>query len=201
MTVKTLSRSLFVFLMLILVGCVSTPPTHYYTLDADETIQPGIRRATGENPVVIGIGPVRFPEYLSRSHMVIQEGDTRVGINQFHRWVEPLRENFTRIFIQDLTMLLPDRMVIEFPWGKMLTPRYRIPMHVLRFEGPITGPVELTVQWSVNEPGKGDVAAWRESAFQATVNGQGHTAWVQALSRALGDFSREVATTLEGLAE
>ena len=72
-------------LCLALAGCGSSPPVHYYRLD----VTPETYVRDPEGAVVLGIGPLRIPDYLSRSQIVTRAGNSEMIIDDFNRWAEP----------------------------------------------------------------------------------------------------------------
>ena len=65
-----------VLLALAAGGCGSSPPVTYYNLEALETGYV----ADGESYLRVGVGPLRTPDYLSRSQIVTRDSGSRVSL-------------------------------------------------------------------------------------------------------------------------
>ena len=60
-------------LSLLLSACGSSPPVHYFSLNPiDSEFQPG-----ADDAMLLGLGPLRLPDYLNRSQMVTRGGISR----------------------------------------------------------------------------------------------------------------------------
>ena len=82
-----------IFLALSVGGCGSSPPVQYYDLESLETGYID----DGETFLRVGVGPLRTPDYLSRSQIVTRGKDSTVIVNDFNRWIEPLDGSTPRI--------------------------------------------------------------------------------------------------------
>ena len=78
----TLYRSIAVgMILLTMAGCnffTRTPPSHFYVLNSLASLE-GMSSSQGQSDVIVGIGPVTFPEYLDRPQIV-----TRTGSNELY---------------------------------------------------------------------------------------------------------------------
>ena len=83
----------------------------------------------------IGVGPVRFPEYLGRPQIVIRTGQNKLQVSEFHRWAEPLDESFLRTLGENLSVLLSTNQVFSHPWLGSTQLDYQVAVDVMRFDG------------------------------------------------------------------
>ena len=74
----------------------------------------------------------------------------------------------------------------------------RVAVDVLRFEATERGEAVLKVRWALLNPYTGEPLLVRENGYRAEVAGPEPAAAVQAMSRALGEFSQDVADALRG---
>ena len=84
---------------LIVGGCMSIPnsPTpRFYALSAvnENQVTKRINMSPG---VLIGIGPVKIPEYLDRPQMVTKENQGTLKFDEFDRWGESLDVGIARL--------------------------------------------------------------------------------------------------------
>ena len=118
--------------LLLAVGCGTTQPTRFYSLyplaEQDGT-QGRLQNTT------IGVGPVVFPDYLSRSGIVTHPSPETVQIAEFDRWAEPLEKSFARVLAQNLSVLLGTDKVALFPWPGSKDADCQVVVEVFRFDG------------------------------------------------------------------
>jgi uncharacterized lipoprotein YmbA len=184
-----------VLLAALLGGCGSSPPVHYYDLEALETDYV----ADGEPLVRIGIGPLRTPDYLDRSQIVTRGSDSRVIVDDFNRWVEPISEAIYRVLSENLDSLVEDAVVVAFPYTHIADLDYQVIGRVTRFDAGADGKAVLQVQWSVISSRDEFVVQPRRARYEVSaVKAGDYPALAQAMSELLLQFSRDVAQTLQG---
>jgi uncharacterized lipoprotein YmbA len=184
--------------MIGLAGCASTPPSSFYLLTPLEEAED--RTATLSNKgVILGIGPVSFPDFLDRPQIVVRAGSNRLELDELSRWGGTLQDGFLRTLGENLAHLLGTANILLYPAEVRFPVDYRVIGNVLRFEGSPNGEAVLKVRWAVVDPYSERPLAIRESVYRSRVSGEGREALVVALSASLGDFSRDVAETLRQL--
>ncbi|HHJ19948.1 MAG TPA: membrane integrity-associated transporter subunit PqiC [Gammaproteobacteria bacterium] len=177
---------------LLLGACGSTPPSHFYLLTPMATV---VEAGDNSRHVGIGVGPLRFPEYLSRDTIVRYETDSRVTIAETQRWAEPLEYNFSRVLAENLSRLLQSDKVLRYPWAPWRKPDYQLVMDVMRFEAGDNGKVELVVQWALLEGKNKKPLLEKHSRFVQSAT-EDFDSIVNAHSQALAAFSQEVAAVI-----
>ena len=118
----------------LLTNCARTQPVTFYQLSAIEADQ----MAASAQPIgetVIGIGPVRLPEFLDRPQIVIRAGANRVQLIEGHRWAEPLAEGIPRTLRENLAAQLGTERILYYPWNQKSGVDLQILVEILRFEG------------------------------------------------------------------
>ncbi|MEW6501800.1 MAG: PqiC family protein [Thermodesulfobacteriota bacterium] len=178
----------------ILAGCARTAPVRYYQLSA-------LTAPIGQGAVdaVIGIGPVRLPEYLDRPQLVSRLTATRLHLAESHRWAEPLAENIPRVMGENLSSLLGTDHILLHPWPASRSTDYQLLVEILHFENENNGAARLVALWSVKGKEGGCVVPERRSSHLIPATSQGREGQVDALNEALGRFCREVAEALRPL--
>jgi uncharacterized lipoprotein YmbA len=180
------------------IGGRASPGTQHHVLSpVIET--PPAATANAETLRVVGVGPVSLPAYLDRPQMVMRPTPDRIEISEFDQWGEPLRDGVTRVVAVNLARLLPESLVVTFPWRSTEKIRYQVILEVVQMDGPAGGNVALDARWRVLDRSGSEVAA-RVSRLSEPA-GTGTTA--AAMSRALGvlshDIARELKATEKGL--
>ena len=125
---KELLRILWVAIaaLPLLAACGSSPPVNYYSL---EILESDFRRDS-DGALLIGVGPLRTPDYLSRSRIVTR-GDKSIDLQpREYRLLEYLMSNAVRVVTR--TMLL------EQVWDYYFDPQTNvIDVHISRLRAKI----------------------------------------------------------------
>jgi uncharacterized lipoprotein YmbA len=179
-------------------GCINFSPTpdpsRFFTLTPLPRSEESRERDTNQtNSLFLGVGPIGFPAYLDREQIVTRISQNRLDISENDRWVEPLEENFSRVFSQNLALLLRGARVVRYPWQNSQRPAYQIQMEVLRFEPIGRQEVELLARWAVVDASNKKSLVVKESRMTRKTKTKSTEASVAALSEALDDLSREIA--------
>ena len=179
----------------VLAGCMGLGPrpdrTRYFTLAPlapDATV--------GTSDVSLGLGPIVFPGYLERMYIVRRTGANELVVSPTDRWAEPLQEAFETTLAQNLVVLLGTPRVAPYPWSRTARPALAVDVEVLRFEATTNGDAELAAAWHIVRVADAAVIAGRTSRITERAGGGDTDAAVAALSRALGDLGREIATAI-----
>jgi uncharacterized lipoprotein YmbA len=181
---------------LILAGCGSSPPVHYYGLD---TIDIGYTQDKEGSPV-IALGPFRMPEYLKRSQMVTRGSGAEMIVNDFNRWAEPLDDSIHRILASNLDSLLESAIVLAYPSSTLLEVDYRLVGRIDRFNSDQNGLIVLEVQWGAANVEGDMLVRPRRSRYESQASMTDDPGSVaQAMSDALAQFSRDMASEIESV--
>lgn len=194
-------RVVVVIAVLALSACGGTQPSRFYMLTG---LAPPAREAPGEvaDGVAIGIGPVKFAEYLERKAIVRFRNGSEIYVAEGHRWAESLRENFTRVLAGNLSVLLETRRVVVYPWPGKLAPDYRVSIEVQQFNAGPDNDVILVALWSVIDTQTDPIdqlGVFEKSVIREPAESGEYSAIVAAHSRAVEQLSREIATTIAKL--
>ena len=180
--------------VLILAGCGSSAPVNYYSL---ETLETGYTRDS-ETAILIGVGPLRTPDYLTRSRIVTRGTNGEVVIDDFNRWAEPIEEAVYRIVSTSLDTLLEDVIVIAYPYAYIAELDYQLLGRIDQFGADENGRVVLQVQWAVTKPNGDILVAPKRATYEVSVTaGRNYSAIARGMSEALQKFSRDVSAEIE----
>jgi hypothetical protein len=194
-TLNRRARPLLAGLLVLAAACgVISPrpdPTRFYVLAplTDAGDAPAGTR-------VLGLGPITLPRYLERPELVTRASPTEIRVATFDRWAEPLRTDFERTLAQNLTALTGIARVAPFPWFRGVPLDVVVEVDVLRFEPDLEGTAHLDARWRVRNPHSGALVRTADSTLREPANAKGTDAAVDAMSRALGALSREIAAAV-----
>ncbi len=194
-------RNLFMVIVvmasLFLSACGSTPPSHFYIMTPIAVDDSSTADKTPVNikNIGIGLGPLRFPDYLSRDSIVRYKSESRLLIAETRRWAEPLEYNFSRVLAENLSRLLQSDRVLRYPWPAWRKPEYQLVMDVMRFDANGKNEVELIVQWALLQGENKKPLLEKRSRFVQSA-ADDFDSIVKAHSRALAAFSKELAIAI-----
>lgn len=183
--------------MTLLAGCATTPPSTFYAL---APLASGQMHSSAYPRLTLGIGPVRFARYLDRAQIVRRASANRLDFNEFERWGGSLEDEFTRVWGENLGILLGTSRVMILPTEWRAPLDVRIAAEVLAFEGTPDGQARLKVRWMLHDPSDEEPSLVRVNEYAGTLSVPADTeALIAALSALLADFSRDVAEAVIAL--
>lgn len=183
--------------ILLLSGCAGTSPqVDFYTLSA-------MPSSAGQSQTVcknmnIGIGPVSWPRFLDRSQIVTRSGQNKLVFDEFNRWGGSLRQDFSRVMVQNLSLLLEGSNIIIYPQQAGISLNYRVELDIQQFDGRLDESVLLLTRWVIRAHDDKMLAS-AVSNIQQTVSGDDYESFVASQSEALATLSQEIATAMAGV--
>lgn len=178
-------------------GCGGvTPPVKYYTLNAlNRTAAP---TATAQ-ALAMSVAVAGIPGILDRPQIVTRTAENRVSISDFHRWAGSLKEDLTRVLVENLNILLAAERIRARTTETDIDPTYRLIVHINQLEGGLGGAVTLKAVWTIRDLRTKTLILSNEALIEQTVEAEGYDAFVAAQSRAIGVLSQEIATRIRDL--
>ena len=187
-------------IMLSLSACTGTSkPSQFYLMDPMDPEAVADLAATVPPQIRIGVGPVSIREHLKRPQIVFRTAGSEIKVAEFHRWAESLEENIVQVLAENLMLLLDSEDVYIYPWSNRLKVDYQIGLNIYRFDVHKGQSAELNVRWTIFEVGDKSVVSNRRTAFTKTLKSDTYEDIVNAYSRILEDFSRQLAEDIIAL--
>jgi uncharacterized protein len=183
-----------------LVGSGPRPAPRLYTLSSLAFSDAAGEPAASLPHLVIGIGPVRLPEYLDRRDIIVRNSRNEIELIGLSQWAEPMAEALARAVADNLSALLQTHRIVQFPWRPAVPVVHQVAFQVIQFDGRPGEEVVLRAGWQLFT-GDGlalldfGQAVVREPVADASVD-----ALVAAHSRAVEGFSRSLAASIAKLA-
>jgi len=181
---------------MLLGGCARSQPTRFYVLTAAYRPDHATSEQPGGKQRALGVGPIRFPEYLDRPQITGRSSVNLLTLAEFDRWAEPLESGFSRVLAENLSVLLSTDRVLQFPWKSSEPIDFRITVNVVRFDGGPEKQVSLVTRWAVFGPEGNELVPLTGSRIVMPVKRAGYEALAIALSEAIGKLSQEIASAL-----
>jgi len=179
--------------LLILAGCGITKPSRFYILTPVEESGSAIHAAQGP---AVGIGPLRFPDYLDRPEIVHRSGDNQLYYAGSDRWAEPLKATFSRTLAENLSVLLPTERISMHPWPRDTELDYQLILFITRFDADAGGMIVLSTHWEIIRTGDRSVVERRKAVYTEAAGSPAYTDIVAAQSRAVEALSRDIAAVI-----
>lgn len=173
--------------------------TRFYVLHSLSDAGTETQAPENDYCAAIGIGPVRFPEYLNRPQIVTRVSQNELHLAMFDKWAEPLKDNFSRVLAENLSSLLRTKSVVVFPWGQSIPIDYRVEVEVIRMDGNLGGNATLVARWVIYDEDNAKVLMRGEGSYSEPAVRKNYEAQIAAQSRTLATLSRDIAQALKAL--
>jgi len=183
---------------LIISGCLSIPtsPTpRFYALTA---INAG-KSLNALPGVIIGVGPVKIPEYEDRPQIVTMDQAKMLQFAQFDRWGESLDLGLARLIREDLTMILPKTKLTLYPWNPLIPVKYQVNIEIVQLNSELDQDMVFVVQWVIIDVEKSKTMIMKRSEFRHAINPHSYNGLAQTLSTACVSLSNQIAQALATL--
>ncbi len=195
-------RSIFVWGMVVSVillsGCArDSKPVQFYMLNADSALVGVPSPTTGAQAPVVGLGPIRIPEYLNRPQMIVAITDNQYQLSEDHRWAERLDQNISLALFKALPRQLGTDRIIRYPWSQRQVVDYQVGIDILEFNVNASGQSRLVAQWFIKHKDKPAIDKRSEYEFPASTTDYG--VMVKMQSQCLTKLGEEIAVTLRQL--
>jgi len=179
--------------LLTAAGCSTTPPPNFYQLQ-----EPASTQLSGvERGMAIGLGPINMASYLDRPQIVTWKTEHQLGLSEFNRWAEPLKESITRVIGVNLSKMLETTRVYGIPRrGRTIPLEFRVEIDIPRFDGTMGGDALLVARWTLYDRDDKDLLT-KVSIIKEPSGGEGYDKLIAAQNRTLQNLSREIADAIK----
>ena len=187
-----------VILAVLLSGCMrDSKPVQFYMLNADTGIVGTARPTASTQGTVIGLGPIRIPEYLNRPQMIVAVSDNQYRLFEDHRWAERLDQNISLALYKALPRQLGTDRIVRYPWPQRQIIDYQVGIDILEFNVDASGQSRLIAQWFVKRKDKPTID--KRSTYQFPASTTDHALMVKAQSQCLTKLGEEISGVLRQL--
>ncbi len=192
----------WVIVYLALVSACAGKPLEisYYSLAPLHSLNAPSEAVASLPDLRIGVGPITVPESLKRSQIVTRSGNHRFTYSESHRWTGNIEHDISRVIAENISVLLGTERVAAFPWGRTLTPVYRIVLDIQEFDGVRGGDADLKVRWAISDGEGRTLFTVKKSLVKHPTGGDTYDALVRAQSETLTLLSLEICEELARLA-
>jgi uncharacterized lipoprotein YmbA len=182
---------------MLMAGCASTPPEHFYSLSTGMGT-PAARSGAAPAPdYYVEIPAVTVPQQVARSQLVVTTNDGRMDLLEQERWTSPPAAEIGQALSQVVTADLGVVDVFRTPTPEGATV-YRISTNVQRFESAPGQYALLDAVWSVRQVGSQKTLTCRTVANETV--GAGYETLVAGHRRAVARLGADIAKAVRSLA-
>jgi len=197
LTKRLLKYTFLLCLVFLILSCAkSSKPVEYYMLDASVGIDNNQTLKGDEGPM-IGLGPIRLPEYLDRFQMVVAVSENKYKLIDGHRWAEKLDQNISLALFKTLPGQLGTDKMIRYPWPQRPGVDFQVKIDILELNIDQDGQSQLIAQWSIKSKDK--TILNKRSTFTAQASTTDIDKMVQAQSECLTKLGQEIVLNLKPL--
>jgi len=151
------------------------------------------------NAMIIGVGPVKIPEYLDRPQMVTVNKAKMLQFAQFDRWGESLDLGLARLVREDLSVMLPKAKLTLYPWNPSMALKYQVVVEVVQLDSELDGDMFFAVQWTVIDVPNSKTVLIKRSEYREAIIPQNYLGLAKTLSTACSTLSTQIAQALGSL--
>ena len=181
-------------LILLLVGCASTPNSHFYVLSA---LSPHTEDSvTPEQSPSLFIGTVPIPDHLTRPVILTQTDDNELAYSEFHRWGGDLDNNIRETLTLNLSELLSSNQIFRTKPSGINFVDYRIDLQINYLSGTLGKEAQLQASWSIYALKSEEFITIQSFEKTVPLTDESRNSYVSAQSKILADLSREIAAAI-----
>jgi Uncharacterized protein conserved in bacteria len=172
-------------------------PVEFYRLSADVGLNKTNKSVTNLKNVIVGLGPIKIPDYLNRSQMLVAISDNQYTLSEEHRWAEKLDQNILLALYKVLPEQLNTEHLIRYPWAQRQEVDYQVGIDILDLTVDAQGQSQLIAQWFIKSKDKPSIDKRFECRLSASTTD--YAEMVKAQSQCLTQLGQVLAKTLNEL--
>lgn len=177
----------------LLLGCSSTPDSHFYLLTSKAT-----QAAFDAKEVQVHVADLRLPSRILRPQLVWLEGPHELRLSEFDRWADPLEESIPRVLTENLVTLLGHEKVSNRRSVGADSAQITVVIEILRFEFGDDLSCWIEARWRLERPDAAPTALRRSHHF-SKARGKETRKRVEAMSVCLHNLSKDIAKEIARL--
>ena len=188
-SVSELFLLLLLPLTVLLTGCASHTPLHYYTL------KPVAGAQTLTTSHSIGIQPVIMPSWLDQNKVSWDDGDVNLVVLEQDRWAGPLSKMINQTMLRNFSRIYPDTFVSLGPWVRSGTPERIVAIRIMALEragNELSSEIAITISDQKRKVLSNSFRTYR----QPLADNSSASEFAEALGNILGTMNIDVALQL-----
>lgn len=193
---RAVRLTVMAFLVFSLSGCAGSRSSTFYLLSPTSVGKDEAKSTEQGDCIHLRIARVTIPEYLNRPHIVTRTTENILSLSDDDQWAEPLSDTVARVLAENISQHVCTRKISLSPGKASGESDYRVEVEVYRMDGSLGKDAVLDAWWTVSGGAGNLFLQSKRSKFSESVTGDTYSAFVQAQSRILDTFSREIAEAI-----
>jgi uncharacterized protein len=179
---------------LLVAACVNAPSVQFYVLEP--LSQTSVSATASTRQRSIGIGPISVPALLERKQIITRCAGSAVQIAEFQQWASPLQDNLLQALTRNISSLQPNDIARAYPWSVHGTVDFQIVVDIIRFDTTPGESANMEANWTIKNENTHEILKTGHSVINHSLSDSSYPGTVRALSKLLGEFSRELSLAL-----
>jgi uncharacterized lipoprotein YmbA len=130
--------------------------------------------------------------------MVLRENDYKFKLSEYHRWAEPLKDDFTRVFIENINSRLPSLHTVRYVDLNESNPIQQLFIEVLQMDISTDNQATLIVKWKVLSEDPPRLIENQVNKYHLSIDNNSYESGVAAQSQLIALFADQVAEFIRG---
>lgn len=172
-------------------------PVQFFVL-APLTETPAAIPERSDAPLLV-VGPIEMPPYTARPQFLTRKNEYELKLAESARWAEPLADNFTRVLVEDLSLLLGPGNVTTLLAGSSAQASHQVVVEVTEFIATDAGEARLIAYWRILGDGGRAILKRGKAQHTAPAAGTDYPSLVAALGQTVAALSRDIAAASAAL--
>lgn len=182
---------------LAIAGCAGqSAPARHYVISSVDSGAP-VRQASARDGPVVAVTLSSLPDYLNQNGIVTRTRENEVTRAEDNLWAGSLTDEITRAIAENLSRQVPTDRVVLGSNRQTIPIDYTVDIEIVTFERGWNNAVQLVARWSLFRGDEKNLLTMRRSQIEQPAEGPDYDATVAAMSRALGDLTREMAVAID----
>ncbi|MCK5831258.1 MAG: membrane integrity-associated transporter subunit PqiC [Methylococcales bacterium] len=190
--------SILICLSLTMIACTTNKTTTFYLLKSMELTSQKLEKTTSQSKAItILVNSIKLPEYLDRPQMVLRESEYKLQLSEYHRWAEPLKDDFSRVFVKNLNSRMSPSSAVIYSNLNGTKVSNQLSIEVLRMDINTENHAVLKVKWVLlSEKGIASMEK-QNTEYSVPIINKSYESGVEAQSKAIALFADHVAKTIQ----
>lgn len=182
---------------LAIAGCAGSlaPPRHYVISSVDSGTP--VRQASAQEGPAVAVTLSAIPDYLNQNGIVTRTRENEVTRAEDNLWAGSLPDEITRAIAENLSRQVPTDRIVLASNRRAIPVDYTVDIEIISFERDWNNAVQLVARWTLFRGDEKALLTMRRSQIEQPAAGPDYDSTVAAMSRALGELTREIAVAID----
>ncbi len=193
---KFTTKFLLLSLAILLTACSSqSRQMQFYQLNSVENLETQPLFRITDN-IELSVSNIKFPDYLDRPQVLLRSDDYTLQLNDQHRWISPLKDDFSRVLLINLNTHLAPSSVVSASDPTSKKSKIQLHIEVLNLDVNSQNQTLLNVKWRYNSRTDKEKVYRGQKKYQLQFSNPSYPARVEALSQTIALFSEQLASSI-----